>query len=85
MPSKYTTFSGKASICQWELKFSFKLREQVVEFIKLLLEEDIHHTFTTYDELLETSTIYVVEIECSWANNLTRIGTLLEKVDYSMD
>lgn len=77
----------RASICEWKLKFTFLTKEQMVKFIKLLLKDELYHNFSTYVE--EGTSLgqpqYSLELECSWAGNLSRIAKLLEKVDYELD
>lgn len=80
------TSSSRADICHWHLEFSFYDKEKVIEFLRLLLEKDIDFPFSYEMVLTETRTKHVVTIEdMSWANNLTAVAKILEKVDYRMD
>lgn len=82
------TVRNCASICNWNLSFRFYTREQAQKFINLYLNEfesadNISYTLIAGDSL--TKDEHWVNIEhMSWANNLTRVGKLLEKCDYQM-
>jgi hypothetical protein len=85
MSKSYTPSGTRASLLEWELNIRFKNRDQMKEFIKFLIEEENYYNFETHSDLLDSSTEYVLNVECSWANNLKRISELLEKVDFDME
>lgn len=77
---------GRASIAHWDLEVRFLCKEQLEKFVKLLLKDEL--MFNVEIESKEgdsvTPTEYIVSIyDMSWANNLTRVGKMLEKVDYN--
>lgn len=79
---------GRASICTWTLQFKFLTREQCTKFINLYLEEFEYASNVEYEMILGDSLTkdeHWVTIENSWANNLTRVGQLLEQCDYQQD
>lgn len=76
--------NGKASLCQWELTFSFLDKLQVNKFIELLLEDEIDFDFQYDHEFCDNVHTHTVTVTGSWANNLTRISKMLEKVDYDI-
>lgn len=76
---------GRSAIVHWDLYISFLCKEQLAKFIKLMLKEEIDYKISVGIERGDSVTpdIWTLTIhDMSWANNLTRIGTLLEKVDY---
>lgn len=81
------TIRGRASICQWELFFSFYDKEQCTKFMSayMALEvtgaRSIKYTRIPGDSL--TLDVHCVTLKDGvWANNLTTIAKLLEDVDY---
>lgn len=82
--NKPMTAGGKASICHWNLKFSFLTRHQCISFIEKYLASDIANNFSYEEFTLENGeTEYIIEIEdMPWANNLVVVADILEKVDY---
>lgn len=82
------TVRNSASICNWNLSFRFYTREQTQKFINLYLDEfpsadNISYTLVAGDSV--TKDEHWVSIEhMPWANNLTKVGKLLEKCDYQM-
>ena len=82
------TVRGSASICTWTLNFRFLTREQCVKFINLYLAEFEYASNVEYEMIVGDSLTkdeHWVSIEGSWANNLTKVGQLLEQCDYRMD
>lgn len=80
---------GSASICSWTLEFRFLTREQCLKFINLFLDEftyadNIKYNMVIGDSLIKDEHWVTVE-NVSWANNLTKVGELLEQCDYRMD
>lgn len=73
---------SRASVCDWNLTFSFLLKEQCEEFINVYLKEPIPLDFSYREELTNTSTVFIVDVEGKWASNLTRVAKLLEIVDH---
>ena len=77
---------GSASICTWNLEFRFLTREQCQKFINLYLEEFAYANNIKYEMVVGDSVVkdeHWVTIESmSWANNLTKVGKLLERCDY---
>ena len=76
---------GRASICTWELEFYFFDEDQVRNFIKLLIDDEILFDFEFEKVLDETRTRHYITIKGSWANNLVRVAQLAEKVDYKWE
>lgn len=77
---------GRASICTWNLEFRFLTREQCLKFINLYLEEfeyadNIKYDLVTGDSLIAHEHWVTIENN-SWANNLTKVGKLLQQCDY---
>lgn len=83
------TVRGRASICEWTLEFKFLTREQCLKFINLYLKDFDHAHNIKYDYIIGDSVTigehWVTIEDVSWANNLTRVGKLLEKCDYRME
>ena len=79
------TVDSRASICTWELEFYFRTEEQVRGFIKLLVEDEILFDFEYTKSLDETATLHYINVTGSWANNLTRVAQMAEKVDYKWE
>lgn len=80
---------GSASICHWSLEFKFLTREQCQKFINLYLDEftyadNIKYMMVVGDSLTKDEH-WVTIAENSWANNLTRVGQLLEQCDYQQE
>lgn len=76
------TVNGRASICQWELAFYFRDKDQIRQFVKLLMKDEINFDFeheTTFDD---TGDLYHIIVKGCWANNLGHIAKMLEKIDY---
>lgn len=83
------TVRGSASVCTWTLEFKFLTREQCQKFIGLYLDEfeyatNIKYEMTVGDSFTKNEHYITIE-HGSWANNLTRVGKLLEKCDYQME
>lgn len=83
------TVRGSASICTWSLEFKFLTREQCQKFINLYLDEfeyanNIKYEMVAGDSFTKNEHWVTIE-ESSWANNLSRVGKLLEKCDYQME
>ena len=74
--------NNRASICQWELEFSFREKDQIRKFIKLLVDDDVDFDFECRKELDSTSEVYYINITGSWANNLVRVAKMADTVDY---
>lgn len=80
---------GRASICTWSLEFRFLTREQCVKFINLYLADfdyadNIKYEYIVGDSITQGEHWVTIE-EVSWANNLTRVGQLLEQCDYQQE
>ena len=85
MPKNYykPVVNNRASICAWELEFSFLEKEQVTRFIKKLMKDEINFNFEYYyDFNSEGREAHFVNVKGSWANNLLRISEILTEVDY---
>lgn len=80
-----TTYGSRASICKWELRFSFLCKEQCQKFIKLLMKDSIDFIFSYEKVMTDTGEHYVIDVECHWAHNLTKVAKMIEKVDHRMD
>lgn len=83
------TVRGRASICTWDLEFKFLTREQCKKFINLYLDEfewsdNIKYEMVVGDSMTKDEHWVTIE-NSSWANNLTRVGKLLEKCDYQSE
>lgn len=80
---------GSASVCTWSLEFKFLTREQCKKFINLFLDEFEFANNIKYDKITGDSITkdehWVTIEDFSWANNLTRVGKLLEKCDYEQE
>lgn len=74
--------NGRASICAWELEFHFRDKDQIREFVKLLMKDEIDFDFEYEKVLDQTSELHYIKVNGSWANNLVRVAKLAEKVDY---
>ena len=74
--------NGRASICTWELEFYFRDNQQIREFVKLLMEDEIDFDFEYEKVLDETSELHYITVKGSWANNLVRVAKMAKKVDY---
>jgi hypothetical protein len=78
----------RASICHWTLTFSFYTKEQCEKFITEYMKEEIPINFN-YRTSINDSTNpmqHIIDIEdMSWANNLTTVAKILEKVDYQQE
>jgi len=73
-------------ICKWHLEFSFKEKERVVEFLRILMDQDIDFPFsyqTVFDETVERHVVMIDDM--SWAGNLTTAAKILEGVDFKED
>lgn len=80
---------GSASICSWNLEFKFLTREQCKKFINLFLDEfefanNIKYDMIHGDSITKNEHWVTIE-DFAWANNLTRVGKLLEKCDYESE
>jgi hypothetical protein len=75
--------NGRASICNWEIEFSFLERKQIQKFIELLTNEDVVFDFSFYTLLDETHTKYCILVSGSWAYNMKLMAELAEQVDYN--
>lgn len=74
-----------SDVCKWSLVFSFKEKERVVEFIRILLDQEINFPFEFEHRLLDVGEDYTVTVnDMSWAHNLTTVAKILEGVDFSM-
>jgi hypothetical protein len=81
-PSGQPCDNYRASICSWELEFSFLTREQCLKFINLWLTEFLPPTKITYQENSDDTHSVLIE-NGGWAHNLTRLAELLELCDYN--
>ena len=76
------TVNNRASICTWELNFSFRTKTQICQFVELLLEDEVDFCFEYRKESDETSELHYITVKGSWANNLVRVAKMAEKADY---
>ena len=76
---------GRASVCEWELSFNFKTKEQCQNFINALMKETITYDFEFKDVSEYPKTLYLVVVTSSWAHNLVHVAKLLEEVDYNLE
>ena len=74
--------NGRASICTWELEFHFRDKDQICEFVKLLMKDEIDFDFEYEKVLDQTSKLHYIKVSGSWANNLVRVAKMAKKVDY---
>ena len=81
-PEYKPVVNGRASICTWELEFYFRDNQQIREFVKLLMEDEIDFDFEYEKVLDETSELHYITVKGSWANNLVRVAKMAKKVDY---
>ena len=81
-PEYKPVVNGRASICTWELEFYFRDNQQIREFVKLLMEDEIDFDFEYEKVLEETSELHYITVKGSWANNLVRVAEMAKKVDY---
>jgi len=81
-PEYKPVVNGRASICTWELEFYFRDNQQIREFVKLLMEDEIDFDFEYEKVLDETSELHYITVKGSWANNLVRVAEMAKKVDY---
>jgi len=73
--------TGKASVCTWDLTFTFRTREQCTSFINELLETSDIPWNVSYEQ--KDNNVHVVDIvEMSWANNLKYVAEILQRVDH---
>jgi hypothetical protein len=76
------TVNNRASICNWELNFSFRTKAQICQFVELLLEDEVDFYFEYRKELDETSELHLITVTGCWANNLVRVSKMAEEADY---
>jgi len=71
-----------ADVCQWQLQFTFRDDRRCKKFIKQLLKLPfvLKTSYSSYFDGQHEQ--YQVEIEGSWAKNLTKVSKMIEKVDY---
>ena len=81
-PEYKPVVNGRASICTWELEFYFRDNQQIREFVKLLMEDEMDFDFEYEKVLDETSELHYITVKGSWANNLVRVAEMAKKVDY---
>lgn len=80
------TVDGRASICEWDLKVTFKSKEQVKAIIKKIIEYEIDVNFSYRSEMTALDVVHILEIEnFSWASNLVSIAKDIEKCDYYVE
>ena len=78
--------NGMASICDWHLQVTFGTREQAHGFIRDYLSEGGDALSFNYDEdFVHDGTRYIIQIDASWAANLSHVAALLERWDHDMD
>ena len=83
---KKQTVNGRASICEWSLKATFKTKEQAVKAIKELLEQDIHFPLSYEVDFVDSGHTHSIVIDdMPWAGNLKTVAKILQRVDYRMD
>lgn len=76
----------RASVCRWNLRAEFLTKKQCEQFIIAYMKsEDIPLSFNYCQEMTETSEVHVLEIEGTWATNLSRVSKLLEEVDHRVN
>jgi hypothetical protein len=74
----------RASICHWDLEFSFLTKEQCKKFIDEYMKIDMPIEFA-YKQVNRDSfdpTLHIVKLNSTWADNLTDVAKILEKCDY---
>lgn len=79
---------GHASICHWDLRFSFLTKDQCMEFINELSKTDLQINFSCSEELgMEgKERRFVIELhDMVWAHNLTIVAKILQTIDYNYD
>jgi len=74
--------NGRASICTWELEFYFRDKDQIREFVKLLMKDEIDFDFEYEKVLDDVNELHYITVKGCWANNLIRVAKLAAKVDY---
>lgn len=74
--------NGRASICQWELEFYFRDKNQIRKFVELLFKDEVDFDFEYEKRLDATSELLYITVRGCWANNLTRVAKMAESVDY---
>lgn len=77
--------NGRASICTWELEFYFRDNNQIREFIKLLVDDEVDFDFEYEKVLGEIGEQHYITVKGSWANNLVRVAQMADTVDYKPD
>ena len=81
-PEYKPVVNGRASICTWELEFYFRDNQQIREFVKLLMEDEIDFNFEYEKVFVEIGELHYITVKGSWANNLVRVAKMAKKVDY---
>lgn len=81
-PEYKPVVNGRASICTWELEFYFRDNQQIREFVKLLMEDEIDFNFEYEKVFGEIGELHYITVKGSWANNLVRVAKMAKKVDY---
>lgn len=79
------TSNGRASICHWELEFSYRTEKQIVDFLGLLISEELLFDFEYEKRLDDTGELHYIVISGCWAANLVRVAQLAEQVDYDSE
>jgi len=74
--------NGRASICTWELEFHFRNKDQIREFVKLLMKDEIDFDFEYEKRIEHIHELHYITVNGSWANNLVRVAKMAKKVDY---
>lgn len=80
-PSVLRPGGNRASVCTWDLTFTFFTRAQCISFINELLESSDIPWNVSYEQ--KDHNEHIVEIiGMSWAKNLTLVAEILERVDH---
>lgn len=68
MKSDENIINGKASVCEWSLEFSFINKQQCIDFINDLLQEEVDYSFSYSPEFDgEDSHIWSLWSEKRWS------------------
>lgn len=76
----------KSSICEWELSFTFKNRQQCTKALEYIQQDEIlfGYMLNIHEDDRGNMNYTVVIPKGSWANNLVSIAKILEKVDFEL-
>ena len=75
--------NNKASVCNWDLTVRFLIKEQMNEFVKMLIDAELDYNFE-YERKDNDGPYELTIYNFHWAKNIIAVGEMLEKVDHDM-